>query len=114
MSLHLLVPQDPGYTPISVMTLLGTRDDLYYPGDLPGALKNFDTWKTMNNCTGSYAVTWRSGKSVAWTYQTCDNHTEVSLVTIDKAGHILYPGEETDIDTARLAWDFMKRFDSLR
>lgn len=110
MALHLLVPEDPGYRPVSVMTLLGTKDDLYYPGDLPGALANFDTWKTMNNCTGSYAETWRSGKSVAWTYQTCDNDTEICLVTIDKGGHVLYKGEETDIDTTRLAWDFMKRF----
>ena len=110
MALHLLVPADPGYRPISVMTLLGTKDDLYYPGDLPGALKNFDTWKTMNNCTGTYTETWKSGKSVAWTYQTCDNDTEICLVTIDKGGHVLYKGEETDIDTARLVWDFMKRF----
>jgi len=110
MSLHLLVPADPGYRPVSVMTLLGTRDDLYYPGDLPGALKNFNTWKTMNNCTGSYAVTWSSGKSVAQTYSDCDKGTEICLVTIDRGGHVLYKGEETDIDTSRLAWDFMKRF----
>ena len=111
MSLHLLVPVDPGYRPVSVMTLLGTRDDLYYPGDdTPGALGNFDTWKTMNNCTGSPTVTWRSGKSVANTYSNCDNGTEITLVTIDGGGHILYDGEKTDIDTARLAWGFMKRF----
>lgn len=110
MSLHLLVPQDPGYTPVPVMTLLGTDDDLYNPGDFPGALENFNTWKTMNNCTGAYTVTWSSGDSFAWTYQNCDNGTEICLVTIDGAGHVLYPGEETDIDTARLAWDFMKRF----
>lgn len=64
----------------------------------------------MNNCTGSPAVTWRSGNSFAWTYQNCDNGTEICLVTIDGGGHVLYQGEETDIDTARLAWDFMKRF----
>lgn len=110
MSLHLLVPEDAGYAPVSVMTILGTNDDLYEPGDTPGALENFNTWKTMNNCTGSYAVTWSSGKSVAWTYQTCDNDTEICLVTIDEGGHVLYKGDETDIDTARLAWDFMKRF----
>lgn len=110
MSLHLLVPEDAGYTPVSVMTILGTDDDLYDPGDTPGALVNFDTWKTMNNCTGSYTVTWSSGDSFAWTYQDCDNGTEVSLVTIDRGGHVLYKGQETDIDTSRLAWDFMKRF----
>ena len=112
MSLYLLVPEDAGYTPVSVMELHGTDDEVmdYEPGEFPGALENFNTWKTMNNCTGSYTVTWSSGNSFAWTYQTCDNGTEVCLVTIDGAGHVLYPGEETDIDTARLAWDFMKRF----
>jgi polyhydroxybutyrate depolymerase len=111
MSLHLLVPKDPEYDPISVMTLLGTEDDLYHPyNEMPGALENFDTWKTMNNCTGSYKVTWHSGNSVAWTYQDCDNDTEVTLVTIDGGGHILYKGKDTEINTTRLAWEFMKRF----
>jgi polyhydroxybutyrate depolymerase len=112
MSLYLLVPEDTEYTPVSVMELHGTKDWAmdYEPAEFPGALGNFNTWKTMNNCAGSYIVTWSSGKSFAWTYQDCDNGTEVSLVTIDKGGHVLYKGEETDIDTARLAWDFMKRF----
>jgi polyhydroxybutyrate depolymerase len=112
MSFYLLVPEDPGYTPVSVMELHGSRDGIvdYEPGEFPGALENFNTWKTMNNCTGSYTVTWSSGNSFAWTYQNCDNGTEVSLVTIDRAGHVPYRGEGTDIDTTRLAWDFMKRF----
>jgi polyhydroxybutyrate depolymerase len=113
ISLHLLVPEDPEYNPVSVMTILGTNDDLYEPGDTPGALENFNTWKTMNNCTGSYTVTWSSGDSVAWTYQDCENGTEVCLVTIDGGGHVLYKGIQTDIDTSRLAWDFMKRFTKL-
>ena len=110
MSLHLLVPESLQYTPVSVMTTLGTNDDVYYPGDLPGALENLEIWKSMNNCTGSYIETWSSGKSAAWTYLACENDTEVSLVTIDGGGHILYQGEETDINTARLAWEFLKRF----
>ena len=111
MSLTLLVPQAPDYSPVSVMTILGTDDSLYFPtDDTPGALKNFDTWKKMNGCKGRYAETWRSGDSVAWTYQNCDGGTEVALVTIAGGGHLLYKGAETDIDTSRLAWDFMKRF----
>jgi polyhydroxybutyrate depolymerase len=112
MAQYLLVPPDTGYTPVSVMEIHGTKDWAadYKPDVFPGAVENFDTWKMMNNCTGSYTETWESGKSVAWTYQTCDNGTEVSLVTIDGAGHVLYSGEETDVDTARLAWDFMKKF----
>ena len=66
--------------------------------------------RRLHNCAGSYTETWRSGKSVAWTYQDCDNDTEITLVTIDGGGHVVYLGAETDIDTARLAWDFMKRF----
>ena len=110
MSLHLLVPENPEYHAVSVMTMLGTDDDLYEPGELPGALENFDTWKQMNHCTGDYTVTWSSGNSVAWTYQDCEDGTEVCLVTIDGGGHVLYKGVQTDIDTARLAWEFLKRF----
>jgi polyhydroxybutyrate depolymerase len=113
MSLYLLVPEDPGYRPVSVMTLIGTddKDVGYEPGEYTfGALANFNTWKTMNNCTGSPVMTWSSGKSFASTYANCDNGTEVCLVTIDGGGHLLYKGQETDIDTSRLAWDFMKRF----
>jgi hypothetical protein len=36
----------------------------------------------------------------------------VSLVTIDQGAHVLYRGAGTDIDTARLAWDFMQRFEN--
>lgn len=111
MSLHLLIPQAHNYSPISVMTLMGTKDDLYYPSeDMPGASENFETWKNMNNCTGTYEVTWKSGNSVAWTYTDCENGSEVTLVTIDGGGHVLYKGEDTEINTTKLAWDFLKRF----
>jgi len=111
MSLHLLVPKDPDYEPIPVMTLMGTKDDLYLPQEgMPGALQNFEKWKTMNNCSGEYTVNWKSGNSVAWTYLDCENETEVTLVTIDGGGHVLYKGLETEINTTKLAWDFMKRF----
>lgn len=111
MSLHLLVPKDPDYNPISVMTLLGNKDDLYNSGeDMPGAIENFNKWKSMNNCSGTYEVTWSSGNSVAWTYTDCDNDTEVTLVTIDGGGHILYKGRDTKINTTLLAWNFLKKF----
>jgi polyhydroxybutyrate depolymerase len=111
MSLHLLVPKSPDYGPISVMTIMGTKDDLYYANEeMPGAKENFEKWKEMNNCAGTYEVTWSSGNSVAWTYRDCENNTEVTLVTIDGGGHSLYKGVDTEINTTHLAWDFMKRF----
>ena len=111
MSLHLLVPEAADYTPVSIMTLYGNKDlDIYDPEEFITAKENFNKWKTMNDCTGSYVETWKDGDSVAWTYQGCGNGTEVSLVTIDGGSHILYQGEMTDIDTTRMAWEFMKRF----
>jgi polyhydroxybutyrate depolymerase len=111
VSLHLLVPEAADYTPVSVIMLYGTKDlDIYEPEEFITAKENFNKWKTMNNCTGSYVETWKNGDSVAWTYQDCAEDTEVTIVTLDGGGHVLYQGQQTDIDTTRMAWDFMKRF----
>ena len=110
-SLHLLVPEADDYSPVPIMMLYGTEDtDIYDPDDFITAQENFDKWKTMNRCAGVSVETWRDGESAAQTFQDCDNNTEVSLVTIQGGGHILYPGQQTDVDTTRLAWDFLKRF----
>jgi polyhydroxybutyrate depolymerase len=111
MSLHLLTETDPKYSAVPVMTIMGTKDDLYLANDeMPGAAENFERWKTMNNCLGTYEVTWTSSKSTTWTYTDCEDETEVAMVTIEDGGHMLYEGEETEINTTRLAWDFMKKF----
>ena len=110
IALHLLVPETQNYSPVSVMTLFGTKDDLYYPSDLPGALENLKKWKEINNCEGDPNETWRSNDHFTLTYENCDNETQVSLVTINEGGHVLYRGVQTDINTSKMAWDFMKRF----
>lgn len=110
IALHLLVPETQNYSPVSVMTLFGTKDDLYYPSDLPGALENLKKWKEINNCEGDPKETWRSNDHFTLTYENCDNETQVSLVTINEGGHVLYRGVQTDINTSKMAWDFMKRF----
>lgn len=110
IALHLLVPESQNYSPVSVMTLFGTKDDLYYPSDLPGALENLNTWKEINNCEGDPKETWRSNDHFTLTYENCDNQTEVSLVTINEGGHVLYQGVQTDVNTSRMAWDFISRF----
>jgi polyhydroxybutyrate depolymerase len=114
MSLYLLDDADPGYTPVPVMELHGTNDGVvaYEPSAFfAGAEENWSYWAELNGCTGDPAETWRSDASAARTYQTCAGGSEVSLVTIDRGGHVLYAGVGTDIDTARLAWDFMRRFE---
>ncbi len=113
MSLYLLDEVDSGYTAVPVMALHGTNDAVvaYEPSIIfDGAEKNLSTWARLNGCSGEPAETWRSGASVAMTYQTCDGGSEVSLVTIDGGRHLLYGDAGTDIDTTRLAWDFMRRF----
>ncbi|MHC4266768.1 MAG: PHB depolymerase family esterase [Planctomycetota bacterium] len=111
VSLHLLVPKADDYTPVSVIMLYGNKDlDIYNPEEFVTAKENFNKWKTMNDCKGSYVETWKNGDSVAWTYQDCGDDTEVTIVTIDGGGHVLYQGQQTDIDTTRMAWEFMKRF----
>ena len=113
MSFYSLVPEAASYTPVSLMEVHGTDDDVIkyvMTSPFPGARENQETWRQMNGCTGLPEETWRSGNSFASTYINCSDDTEVSLVTIDKAGHIPYKGINTDIDTTQLIWDFMKRF----
>jgi polyhydroxybutyrate depolymerase len=111
MSLHLLVPEADDYSPVSVMIIYGNKDvDIYEPEEFITAKDNFNKWKTMNDCKGTYVETWKDGDSVAWTYQDCAGNTEVTFVTIDGGGHVLYQGQQTEVDTTRMAWDFMKRF----
>ncbi|MHC4186731.1 MAG: hypothetical protein ACYSRQ_00920 [Planctomycetota bacterium] len=111
MSLHLLVPEADDYSPVSVMIIYGNKDvDIYEPEEFITAKDNFNKWKTMNDCKGTYVETWKDGDSVAWTYQDCAGNTEVTFVTIDGGGHVLYQGQQTEFDTTRMAWDFMKRF----
>jgi poly(3-hydroxybutyrate) depolymerase len=97
------------------MELHGTNDTVvaYEPSAIfEGAEQNWSAWAGLNGCTGDPIETWRSDASVATTYQTCEGGSEVSLVTIDQGAHFLYRGAGTDIDTARLAWDFMQRFEN--
>ena len=112
MAQYLLAPPDPDYTPVSMMEIHGTEDMVvkYEKDYFPGAMENLETWRMMNNCDGTAVETWRSGDSYTLTYQNCDGGTEVSLVTVNGAGHVAYQGIQADINTSRMAWDFMKRF----
>ncbi len=113
MAMFLVAPSVAEYTPVSIMQIHGTADNVIsYTGSkyLPSALENFNRWKEMNNCTGTYTETWRQGNHFTNTYKNCDNSTEVSMVTLYDVGHAPYKGADTDIDTTQMAWDFMKRF----
>lgn len=112
MSHFLLVAPDVGYRAVSVMELHGTSDVVvsYGPGLFGGAAENLERWRSLNNCAGEAVESWRSGESVAETYQDCEGRVEVSLVTVSDGLHGLYSPFGTDIDTTGLAWEFMSRF----
>ena len=112
MSMVLLVPAPSDYSPVPIMELHGTDDRIvtYAGDDFPGAQANLETLRTLNGCTGAAETTWTEGAHHAETWLDCTDGTEVSLVTIDGGGHVLYAGADTEVDTTRIAWDFMSRF----
>jgi polyhydroxybutyrate depolymerase len=112
MSQYMLVPPEPDYTPVSMMEIHGTADwaCAYQPDFFQGAIENFNSLMEMNGCFGDYTEKRLSDFGYSWTYTNCDNSTEISLVTIEGGGHVLYRGAETELNTTRIAWEFMKRF----
>ncbi|NQV85548.1 MAG: hypothetical protein HQ492_00525 [Woeseiaceae bacterium] len=113
MSLHLLVPPADDYTPVPMMVLYGTNDrDIYEPsdGNIPTAPENFANWVKINSCKGPAVESSAPGGVSITTYQDCEAESEVAMVAIDGAVHILYEGMQTDVDTTQIAWDFLQRF----
>ena len=120
MALYLLVDAPDDYSPVPLLEIHGTADDVVpYSADGPGALASFfggaipnlEKWASLNSCVGE-AVTSPGpelGSSYS-TYDDCKNGATVSLLTVDGAGHITYIGLEADIDTAAAAWAFMSGF----
>jgi poly(3-hydroxybutyrate) depolymerase len=95
------------------MVLYGTSDSDIFDrpdGNIPTAHENFANWGKINNCRGP-AVESEVPVGV-WnaTYQDCEAESEVAVVALEGAGHLLYKGMQTDVDTTQIAWDFLKRF----
>ena len=109
----LLVPPHERYQPIPVMQIHGTEDQTVpYEArrQFPGAMPNLSKWGEMNQCKGDPVETWRSGESFMLTYENCANGASVSHVSVHEGGHVTYKGVGTDIDTSRMAWDFMSQY----
>ncbi|MEM7365066.1 MAG: PHB depolymerase family esterase [Pseudomonadota bacterium] len=113
VALYLLVPPHDDYDPIPVMQIHGTLDrTVPYEARrvFPGAMPNLTNWGEMNQCKGEPIETWRNGESFMLTYKDCANGSSVSHVSVHEGGHVTYKGRETDLDTSRIAWDFMRRY----
>lgn len=113
MSFFLLIedPEPGNYNPIPVMFIHGTNDMIvpYHTSHFPGAQDNFERWKSLNNCT-DVKESWREGKNFALTATGGENSAEVTFVTVDNGPHLLYPPLTGDVNTTRIAWDFLTRF----
>ena len=113
MAFYLLVPDNDAYSPIPVMEMHGTDDNIvpFYPG----ASDNLERWASLNGCSGSPEVSQIAdsasiaGDSIR-TYQNCANNAKVALVTINGGGHVLYKGYGTQVGTTAIAWDFLSAF----
>lgn len=113
VALYLLVPPHKSYEPVPVMQIHGTEDrTVPYEANrrFPGAIANLNKWSEMNRCWGEPVETWRSGESFVLTYEDCGSGTSVSHVSVHEGGHVTYKGRQTDIDTSRMAWEFMRRY----
>lgn len=114
--------------PVPVLMLNGTQDNLVpyqggfgFPGitngTFIGAQQTFQDWATRNGCTGSPQVTVSKGKATCHSYASCQGGAEVTLCTLDGAGHCWF-GEmfcflgtnSADVRATDLTWDFLRRF----
>lgn len=116
-SLFRLVPVAPGYSPVPIMALHGSRDSVipYEPGSfegapLGGAVANVESWAALNGCAAEPTEAALDDDKVRHSYLGCAAGAEVVLVTIDDADHNLYIFAEPRTETTRLMWDFLSRF----
>ncbi len=123
--------------PISIIHFHGTADQsaLYNGGHCGGKLKDpgwdcssvkdyIDEWRLINKCPTQSSVTYQKGEVTCITYGPCSRNTEVTLCTIQGAGHT-WPGgayaNDTDswkkavgkitydISANDAMWEFFKR-----
>jgi polyhydroxybutyrate depolymerase len=114
--------------PVPVLALNGTADNLVpYDGgfSMPGvtsgtfmsAPESFAIWSAKNGCSGAPLVTFANGSAVCQTYAHCAGGAEVTLCTLEGAGHCWF-GEpfcvlgknSSDLPAADATWEFLKRF----
>ncbi|MEM9893917.1 MAG: PHB depolymerase family esterase [Actinomycetota bacterium] len=109
MALYLLDEPAPDYGPVPVLEIHGTDDRLvaYEPAVFDGAVANMADWAERNGCDAEPVRTEGDGYTTdAWA--SCE--ADVALITVIDGGHSLYAGMETEVDTARLAWEFVSRY----
>lgn len=105
--------------PIPVLTFMGLTDILvrYEDGAFGSAPETFAYWHDIDGCVGSAPdIIEPTGASRCEYFTHCRNGVEAGLCSITAqdfpgaffSGHILYLNE--DLDLARVAWDFLKRF----
>jgi polyhydroxybutyrate depolymerase len=103
---NLTIPCQPA-RPISVVMFRGTTDlnVPYDGGEVPGALADFNQWKSINGCAGEPSTT----HGICQTYSGCSAGVEVTLCTIN-AGHVLYADAVTQgAAIPDVAWEAFAR-----
>jgi len=105
----LRTPPANDYTPVPVMLLHGTADDVVqYDGFgneesewfSPGIVSVFDTLSDINGCDGNVQTEEVAGGNVS-TSTNCTNDATVKLLSLEGQGHQPYVGRTTE-----KAWEF--------
>lgn len=114
MSHYLLNRYGDGRIAAPLMELHGTADDVVLYDRDPffgtGARQNFDRLASIDHCTGAPEVTEQTAQVTIETHTSCADGAQVALVTVAGGGHHLYLGDQSEVDTTRIAWEFMRRF----
>ena len=119
MAMYLLVEPSPDYTPVPIMEIHGTADDVVpYADDgsvsaalFPTARQNLASWALLNGCTGAPTDSPGPTEQATFTrFNDCKRGAEVALLTLEGIGHVPYLGIQGDVDTTRVAWEFMREF----
>jgi len=119
MAMYLIARPAPDYTPVPLMEIHGTADSVVpYQGDrngaaalFPTAIGNVETWAKLNGCAGDPVKTdGPSARATFTRFGECKDSADVVLLTLDGVGHVPYLGIQGDVDTARVAWAFMREF----
>lgn len=112
-------------TPVSLLMINGTSDEIVpwqggaYPQirigkglSIPPIPDVVEFWRQHDRCDATATTTTLSDRAKATSYTRCQNNSEVTLITLDGAGHI-WAGAEGQpsafINTTQTVWDFLQR-----
>lgn len=98
--------------PIPIIHIHGTADDVV---PYSGVSSIIEGWRTRNNCpsnaitTSPYPASKPNSKSKLEYWGTCDENTDIALITLDGKGH-WHSNDDAGVNTSNEIWNFVKNY----